>query len=170
MKSRGFTFIELIIILTIIGVLAVAVNVRSPGQELRLTAQKERVVQDIRYTQSLAMSRGQRSRMVFGSNTYQIEWRNPANNWVSINNPTSGSNSQSLEQPFAFSGTTLRDRTLVFDSIGKPLQGASMMDFSTNETVTISGGSGGGGGCSRNRGAHSGLGVITINENTGYVW
>ncbi len=172
MKIGGFTFLELVVLLSIIGILALSIAIRSPGQESRLLAQKERVIQDIRYAQSLAMSRGTRCRIVFGSDQYQIEFRNPTTHtWVRVNNPTTGLASQPLEPGMTFSHTTLRDRILVFNSLGKPFQGDQMLDFIINETVTLSMGSiGTGSGCSRNRRAASGLGVITIAENTGYVW
>jgi type II secretory pathway pseudopilin PulG len=170
MNGKGFTFIELILIITIIGILAVSVNVRSTDQSINLVAQRAQVVQDIRYTQSLAMSHGQNYRIIFGSNSYQIT----DNIGNIIPNPTSGLQNQPLSQGFVFANwpaTSLTNRTLVFNSTGNPLQGTTPGNFSSGtETVTIgAGGGGGGGGCSGGCGATS-PGVITIAENTGYAW
>lgn len=57
MGSKGFSLLELIMVMTIAGVLIVVSGVRWPGMVF-IQAQAEQLAQDIRYTQALAMGRG----------------------------------------------------------------------------------------------------------------
>jgi prepilin-type N-terminal cleavage/methylation domain-containing protein len=71
-QLKGFTLIELVILLLIIAVLAVVVNINWPGSTLNLGAQTSQLATDLRYTQALSMTRGQRYCLKISGNTYQI--------------------------------------------------------------------------------------------------
>jgi prepilin-type N-terminal cleavage/methylation domain-containing protein len=72
-QHHGFTLLELIFILAIIGILAVAVTPKQPPDSLLVQYEARRVLNDIRYTQALSMSTGLRYRWVKVSGTsYQI--------------------------------------------------------------------------------------------------
>ena len=62
--SRGFTLLELIMVLMIAGIVAVSAGISWSGR-LFIRAQAEQLAQDIRYTQALAMSR---------NNPFTIQW------------------------------------------------------------------------------------------------
>ncbi len=72
-KTSGFTFVELIIVMMLISVLAVGAYLNWPGKTLQLGGQISQIANDIRYAQSLSMSKDQRYRFVItSSTTYQI--------------------------------------------------------------------------------------------------
>lgn len=70
--ARGFTLIELIVVMVALALLAAVASMRMPGGGINVSAQAEQLASDIRYTQSLAMSRGQRFRINFTAGSYQI--------------------------------------------------------------------------------------------------
>ena len=70
--SRGFTIIELVIVMVILSVLAAMATMRNPGDGISVSARAEQLAGDIRYTQSLAMNRGQRFRINVTTSSYQI--------------------------------------------------------------------------------------------------
>ncbi len=72
-KIAGFTIIELIAIVMIISILAVLTVFSWQGTTINLEAQAQQIANDIRYAQSLAMTKGVRYRWVRASSTtYQI--------------------------------------------------------------------------------------------------
>ena len=71
-QVQGFTLIELIMVMVVLGVVAAVATMRMSGTGLNVSAQAEQLASDIRYTQSLAMGRGQRFRINFTAGTYQI--------------------------------------------------------------------------------------------------
>ena len=117
-KARGFTLIELVIVIMLTGIVIAAVSMRMPGDGINLGAQAEQLASDIRYTQSLAMSRGARFRINFTAGTYQIT--DAAG--VAQGHPSTG-----LTTPVSL-GTTvlsaynppLTNSYLAFDSLGVP--------------------------------------------------
>jgi prepilin-type N-terminal cleavage/methylation domain-containing protein len=56
--SRGFTLVELVMVLLLIAILAFVVLPRQSQNTLELSGQAEQVATDIRYAQSLSMTRG----------------------------------------------------------------------------------------------------------------
>jgi prepilin-type N-terminal cleavage/methylation domain-containing protein len=72
-KLAGFTLVELLIVIVVLGILAAYVTIRLPGNSMNLSAEAALLANDIRYAQNLATSRGQRYRFSISSaNTYQI--------------------------------------------------------------------------------------------------
>ena len=72
-RIRGFSLLELVAVLVMVGVLAVFAMPRlMTTQSITLPAVKAQMVANIRYAQSLSMSRGQRYRVNFTASTYQI--------------------------------------------------------------------------------------------------
>ena len=74
-SERGFTLIELVITLIILSLLAYTVISRWSASTFDLQAAAEQLIADIRYTQMLAMTRGQRYRINYTSNSYRISDR-----------------------------------------------------------------------------------------------
>ncbi len=72
-RVAGFSLFELVLVLTIVGVLAVfAVPRLASAPGVTLSAVAAQLAATIRYTQGLAMSRGRRYRINFTANSYQI--------------------------------------------------------------------------------------------------
>jgi type II secretory pathway pseudopilin PulG len=73
-KNLGFTLLELIIIIVIMGIVAFVVTIKFPGTSVNLKAQTEQLTNDIRYTQNLSMARNQHYRLVITSpTTYEVQ-------------------------------------------------------------------------------------------------
>ncbi len=72
-RFLGFSAIELVVVILLVGILAVFAAPRWIGtQVLTLPATTAQLAANIRYTQSLAMSQGQRYRINLTATTYQI--------------------------------------------------------------------------------------------------
>ena len=72
-RASGFSAFELVLVLVMVGLLAVFALPRVfTTESITLPAAAARLAASIRYTQSLAMSRGQRYRINFTGATYQI--------------------------------------------------------------------------------------------------
>src|SRR5260221_11553583 len=56
--GRGFTLVELVMVLLLIGILAFVVLPRTSQNTLELSSQAEQLATDIRYAQTLSMTRG----------------------------------------------------------------------------------------------------------------
>lgn len=72
-KQQGFTLIELVCVIALLGFLSVSAFIAWPGTSINLGAEAQQVANDLRYTQSLSMTKDQRYRFVITSTTtYQI--------------------------------------------------------------------------------------------------
>ena len=72
-RIRGFTIIELTMVISVIGILAVFAFMSLPKTTFTLDAQALQLESDIRYAQSLSMTKGQRYRWSKTSSTsYQV--------------------------------------------------------------------------------------------------
>jgi len=71
--QNGFTMLELVIIIIIIGILSISANTRWGSTSISTDGQAEQIANDIRYAQALAMTRNDRYRFVrVSATTYQI--------------------------------------------------------------------------------------------------
>jgi prepilin-type N-terminal cleavage/methylation domain-containing protein len=116
-KANGFTLIEVVIVVLAIGILAVYPLIKWPGTVINLAAEAERLASDIRYAQSLAMTKGDRYQFVrTSSNTYQI--RSAAGTPVILGQ---GSSTVTLNTGITF-GTfvNLPNNLIAFDGTGAP--------------------------------------------------
>lgn len=139
-KNHGFTLLELIIVLIIISTLAVFVMLPFPASTINLAAQTEQVANDIRYTQSLSMTKGERYRFVkTSSTTYQIV--NSSGSPILL---ARGSNTATLSTGITFGTlTNLPNNLIAFDSKGIPYvdTGSPGTALSSNASIPLTTGS-----------------------------
>ena len=126
LNQNGFTIIEMVMVIAIIGILAIsAVSIIPPRKTIQLEARAQQLVNDIRYVQALSMSRHQRYRLDL-SNSTQYEILNGNGN--SFVWPTIGSSIVELGDGITFScsinGSPCANY-LVFDALGIPYLSAS---------------------------------------------
>ncbi len=122
---------ELIIVLVIVGIMAVTAVVMWPGESINVSGQTDAVVQDIRYTQTLAMARalsGQRCRITFGTTSYTI-----ADNTGAI------VRSVSLGSGISIANNNFTGGYLAFDGRGAPYNGTTVMTAPITIDITSGG-------------------------------
>jgi Tfp pilus assembly protein FimT len=145
----GFTVIELVMIMVIVGILAAVIVVRWDFDYIKLYSATRKVAGDIRYTQKLAITNQTRAGIEFNTNGYSVYndttvlppyppatspgdscSTDPLNNFVVDFTQSRCSN---------YSGVTLSFTTSViaFNSLGTPVDAAGT-PFGTNQTITLS--------------------------------
>lgn len=130
--KNGFSLIELIIIIAILGILAVVLTPRLPT-ELVVQFEARRLLNDIRYTQLLSMSTGIRYRWVrISSNSYRI--LNQTGNAIML---PGGSNTQTLNNT-SINTSNLPNSLIAFNSLGVPYVDASLPGTTLNSVASIS--------------------------------
>ncbi|MCP1338718.1 prepilin-type N-terminal cleavage/methylation domain-containing protein [Idiomarina sp. M1R2S28] len=140
MKSKGFTLIELIIILVIIGILAVSVSPvffdSSGTQSLVL---RQRAISILRSIQQQAMQNIDKSlqlevRLEVTQNTLGVPPYNNENN-LQI------SNIEGVNFSFSYSGSDVLPATIAFDALGRPIvfngSGKEVSGCASACTITI---------------------------------
>lgn len=142
-ENRGFTLVELVTTIVILGVLVAVVAPRFPGfSTFSGKAARDQVVSGLRYAQQQALSRNRSARFVFGGTTYQVQYRDAGGTWHTVPVPGSGGTSWSLPGGVRFSGSGNR----AFDSLGVPAGGAcgagSTVDLTSGTSVRIECGTG----------------------------
>jgi len=136
-KNQGFSLIELIIVIIVMSILAILPFINMPGPGLNLDAQAKKLANDIRYTQSFSMTKGQRYRLVIttGSSSYQI--LNTAGTAVRF---TSGNTTTTLNSGISF-GTlsNLPNNLIAFDGEGIPYTttGSPGTALAANATIPL---------------------------------
>ena len=140
-RSRGFSLFELVLVLVIVGVLAVFAMPRLTSvPDLTLSAASAQLAAHIRYAQSLAMSRGQRYRVGFTANTYQIT----DGGGVPIVQPMTASTGPVAIAPATLAGFNppLTGDYVEFDTRGRPyVNAATPLAVTVNFTLTSGGAS-----------------------------
>lgn len=132
---HGFTLIELVVVLVIIGILAIYPLFSWQGAAINLDGQAHQIANDIRYTQALSMSKADRYRFVKTSaNTYQIT--NSSGTAIAF---PSGNTSITLGTGIAFGTlTNLPNSLIAFDGEGVPYVNTSFPGTALAATATLS--------------------------------
>ncbi|MBU1853798.1 MAG: prepilin-type N-terminal cleavage/methylation domain-containing protein [Candidatus Omnitrophica bacterium] len=129
MNKRGFTLIELIFIIAVVGILAAIAIPKIDLTNLRINLAAEKMQADIRYTQRLAMDIQKRTRVSFStaSDNYTVYIENSPGSWITATDPrTRGNFTIQLNQD-EFVGVDITwvffnvaNRDLLFDMFGTP--------------------------------------------------
>lgn len=133
-RQQGFTLIEAVMVIIIIAILTVFAFSAWQGPTINLGGQAQQLANDVRYAQSLAMTKGQRYRWVKTSaNTYQIQ-----NNAGSAILLAGGTTTATLNSGITFGTLTNLPNNLVnFDGRGTPYSDTATPGTALSADATI---------------------------------
>ncbi len=137
-RFLGFSLIELVIVLLLVGILAVFALPRlTSTQSITLPAVAAQIAANVRYTQNLSMSQGQRYRINFTANSYHIT--DMAG--VGITQPVVGGTVPVVVPGVALSGYNppLTNNYVAFDTMGAPYISATAL-LAATATITLTAG------------------------------
>ncbi len=143
--QEGFSFIELVAVIVVLGIMAAVIVVRNPLATVKLDAAVSKVKSDIRYTRKLAVSTQARSALSFGADGYSVYHDVVAAALAnSPGDPCSTDASGKFVVDFTASrcshlnGVTLASTvaTVAFDSLGRPVDSAGSTLPDVTVTVT----------------------------------
>lgn len=140
-NHKGFTLIELVVVITMLGIMSAYVTIRNTGTNaFELDVEAKKVLLDIRLARTLSMSFNQNYRFVVTSSTsYQIQ---DASNSAYFNPAAEGTTSN-LDSALTLSPAT----TFAFNSLGQSMNASdvkhsaavtsSLSDGTNTRTITI---------------------------------
>ncbi|GBD93000.1 hypothetical protein BMS3Abin05_00579 [bacterium BMS3Abin05] len=135
-RVNGFTFIEVIVVITILGILAAVAVIKysSTNIAVQMNAAQRKMISDIQYAQDLSMTVGNRVKIKFDvdNNRYSLLWFDDS----PVPNIMGGGN---FVVPFGtgtFNGvqitnTGLTNGILKFDTIGQPYSDVTIIASAT---------------------------------------
>ena len=139
-ETRGFTLIELIIVLAIIGSMAAIALPRWAPEDTTVAAQADRLARDLRHAQAMAMSQARTLTLdIQGASTYRVI----DSGSMTVSDPAT----QQLFQVSMDNNVTVSGADTGFDSLGRPVAGGVLLPAarvftvsgsSTTATVTVS--------------------------------
>lgn len=121
-RIGGFTLIELVMIIVVIGLLGIVTLTRYQPAELSVSIEADRLARDIRHTQMLAITWGQPLRLSAAGNAYSVSCASvsvtpPCNGAGPVTDPSNGEVfTRTLQPGVTFTAGVSFD----FDSLGRP--------------------------------------------------
>ncbi len=133
-SDHGFTLIELIMVIVLIGIISITILPQWTGTSLRLEFEAARILNDIRYTQMLSVISGKRYRWVkLSSSSYQIV----DETGTAIILPSGGSQQTLASNVSLGSLTNLPNNLVAFDSLGAPYTNTAIPGTALASTASI---------------------------------
>ena len=145
LRCLGFTLIELIVVMLVLGILAALFIPRSSNDAMILSAQAEQFAADIRYVQSLAMTQGW-SGVPPTARRYRVNFTATSYNFtdvsgVAVAHPSGTPGSIAFAGGVSiapFPAPTLPNSVLSFDGLGRPYTDASAATLlASTATITL---------------------------------
>lgn len=133
-NEKGFTLVELVMVILLLGILSAGTYFIWPRDNINLGAEAANLASHIRYAQILSMTKGQRYRFVkTSSTTYQIA--NSAGTAIQL---PSGQTTVTLQAGIAFGTLTqLPNDLIAFDGKGIPYIDTGSPGTALASTATI---------------------------------
>ena len=133
--ERGFTIVELVAVIVLAAILAFSVVPRYLNQgAIDVTAKAEQLASDIRYTQSLAMTTGQRNRINLAAASYQIT----TSSGTPLAHPATGSAAPISLGSVSLILANLPNSYVAFDAKGVPYTDVTGTTLNSNASITVS--------------------------------
>jgi len=135
--QRGFSYIEMVVVIIVIGLIAVGAMSKSPGLSIETRPEAMQLASDLRYAQILSMSQGQDYCLTFSGSSYLLS------------TAASGCQTAVANSGASVAPTSLRDATLsvsglpnnlvAFDGLGAPYEsvGAMPTALAGNAVLTL---------------------------------
>jgi MSHA pilin protein MshC len=135
----GFTLVELVTVIVLVGILSTYAVVRFPSQnELILPAQAQMFVSHIRHVQALAMQWGQPLRMTVTSGGYTVACVTAGAAPCDVSPVIDPATGQAFNVVLE-TGITLSASSSDFDSMGRPVSGGALVGATSSYTMTSNG-------------------------------
>lgn len=138
-KANGFTLFELIIILVLVGLLSIVAIPLFLNEDLRVTPAADQIAGEIRYAQSLAMTRGEAHSFNVNGDSFSIS--NESGGTVSLSNGDVSGSFDGLNLTIDGGGSG----TVTFSSLFGEADGAHTVQVSgggSSASVSVSGDTG----------------------------
>ena len=134
-KTRGFTLLELVAVLIIVGIVSSIVFVSWPGNTTNLDGQAQQLANDLRYVQSLAMTNEQSYRVNFSATQYTFT---ESNGTTAVPHPAAGgSNVITLGAGMVLSTANLPNSYILYDKNGIPYTNTSGTKLAVQADVIL---------------------------------
>jgi len=132
-KNQGFTIIEMVMVIVILGILASYVSIKSPSPiSFDLNGATNQLLNNIRLTKSLSMSLNEQYRIALDStnNRYQLQDSSGA----PFPHPATNLDFTDLPTDVSLAGSS----TIIFNALGQPLISGSLI--TSPVTITLNAG------------------------------
>lgn len=130
----GYTLIQLVIVIIILSILAITFIFKWSNTSFSLGAQAALLANDIRYTQSLAITQNQRFSLVINTSTKSYQIQNELNQPVTIS--TRG-NTIYLSNNISFGVITTITNKIIFNTKGIPYDDYPVTPLTQTATISL---------------------------------
>jgi prepilin-type N-terminal cleavage/methylation domain-containing protein len=140
-RIRGFTLIELVMVMVVVAILGIVVMTRYRPTEITVSIEADHLARDIRHMQRLAMTWGQTLRLTPAGASYSVSCVTvsitPPCDVSPVNDPavTDQTGNPAFTRTLE-SSVTVAGAALDIDALGRPLTGGALFNGDTTYTLT----------------------------------